>query len=76
MESANRVLTRKALDVLKSIAIGEYKPPEEAPAEIAAGEETTPETEAAEDQKLLLLRNRLRLRFPAEAGSEAEEKPE
>lgn len=29
MESANRVLTRRALDVLKSIAVGEYVPPEE-----------------------------------------------
>jgi hypothetical protein len=29
MESANRVLTRRALDVLKSIATGEYVPPEE-----------------------------------------------
>ncbi len=40
MESANRVLTRRALDVLKSIAIGEYVPPEErqkaADAEVAA----------------------------------------
>ena len=29
LESANRVLTRRALDTLKSIAIGEYVPPEE-----------------------------------------------
>lgn len=29
MESANRVLTRRALDMLKSIATGEYVPPEE-----------------------------------------------
>ena len=29
MESANRVLTRRALDTLKSIAVGEYVPPEE-----------------------------------------------
>jgi len=29
MESANRVLTRRALDMLKSIAVGEYKSPEE-----------------------------------------------
>lgn len=41
MESANRVLTRRALEVLKSIATGEYKPAEE-----AAGEETASETEA------------------------------
>jgi hypothetical protein len=26
MESASRVMTRRALDVLKSIATGEYKP--------------------------------------------------
>jgi len=36
MESANRVLTRNALDVLKSIAVGEYKSPEEREAEKAA----------------------------------------
>jgi trigger factor len=29
MESANRLLTRRALDMLKSIATGEYVPPEE-----------------------------------------------
>ena len=29
MESANRVLTRRALETLKSIATGEYVPPEE-----------------------------------------------
>ena len=34
MESANRVLTRRALDVLKSIATGEYKSPEERQAAI------------------------------------------
>jgi trigger factor len=39
MESANRVLTRRALDVLKSIATGEYVPPEE--------RQKTPEAEAA-----------------------------
>ena len=33
MESANRVLTRSALDILKSIAVGEYKSPEERAAE-------------------------------------------
>jgi len=36
MESANRVLTRRALDMLKSIAVGEYKSPEERKAEAAA----------------------------------------
>ena len=36
MESANRVLTRRALEMLKSIAIGEYKTPEERKAEAEA----------------------------------------
>jgi hypothetical protein len=47
MESANRVLTRRALDTLKSIASGEYVPPEERhPAEEAAAEvEETMESE-------------------------------
>ncbi len=31
MESASRVMTRKALDMLKAIAMGEYKPVEETP---------------------------------------------
>ena len=30
MDAANRVMTRKALDMIKSIATGGYKPPEEA----------------------------------------------
>jgi trigger factor len=52
MESANRVLTRRALDVLKSIAIGEYVPPEErqqaaAEAEPATDEESPEKTEPA-----------------------------
>ncbi len=36
MESANRVMTRRALEMLKSIAVGEYKSPEERKAEAAA----------------------------------------
>jgi len=36
MESANRVMTRNALDLLKSIAIGEYKTPAERKAEAEA----------------------------------------
>ncbi len=36
LESANRVLTRRTLDILKSIAVGEYKSPEEREAEKAA----------------------------------------
>jgi trigger factor len=49
MESANRVLTRKSLDVLKSIAIGEYKPPEEVTPEAATGEEAVSEPAADEE---------------------------
>ena len=47
MESANRVLTRSALDVLKSIAVGEYKSPEERAAEAEAlkAADTVPDTE-------------------------------
>jgi len=41
MESASRVMTRKALDMLKSIAMGEYKPVEESVVE-EAKEETAP----------------------------------
>ncbi len=40
MESASRVMTRKALDMIKSIAMGEYKPVEETKAEDT--EEATP----------------------------------
>jgi trigger factor len=36
MESANRVLTRRALDMLKSIATGEYKSVEEAKADMVS----------------------------------------
>ncbi len=36
MKSANRVLTRRALDMLKSIAVGEYVPPEERQKECGA----------------------------------------
>jgi trigger factor len=36
MESANRVLTRRALDTLKSIAVGDYKSPEQRQAEAEA----------------------------------------
>jgi len=45
MESANRVLTRRALDVLKSIATGEYKPPE------VATEETSPSGDASQEEE-------------------------
>jgi len=55
MESANRLLTRRALDLLKSIAIGEYRPTELAksdmiseggPVEPVESEEQAGETEA------------------------------
>jgi trigger factor len=54
MESANRVLTRRALDVLKSIATGEYKTTEQAKSDMVSeggipddSEEPAPEAEAA-----------------------------
>jgi hypothetical protein len=48
MESASRVMTRKALDMLKSIAMGEYKPVEEAVAVEEAVEEVNEEAVVAE----------------------------
>jgi trigger factor len=45
MESASRVMTRKALDTLKAIATGEYKP-----AEIAVSEDSAP-AEVLEEEK-------------------------
>ena len=48
LESANRVMTRKALDMLKSIAIGEYKPVEVA---VEAVEESKEETVEVEDEQ-------------------------
>ena len=48
MESANRVLTRRALEVLKSIATGEYVPPEERQKEAAAEEPPAGDEQAAE----------------------------
>jgi trigger factor len=47
MESANRVLTRRALDMLKSIAVGEYKSPEERQAEAEAKKAAQPEAQGA-----------------------------
>ena len=43
MESANRVLTRRALEMLKSIAMGQYVPPEERQTAEATGEQTLEE---------------------------------
>jgi trigger factor len=50
MESANRVLTRRALDMLKSIAVGEYIPPEERQETEEPAPEGESETETAEEQ--------------------------
>jgi trigger factor len=53
MESASRVMTRKALDMLKSIAMGEYKPVEEVveEAEKAKAIEPKDETVPAETEQ-------------------------
>jgi trigger factor len=47
LESANRVITRQALDLLKSIATGTYKSPAEREAEKALAEEKAEATESA-----------------------------
>ena len=58
MESANRVLTRRALDMLKSIAVGEYVPLEdrqkaqEAAAEDETGSEATPAAETTKREEM------------------------
>ncbi|RPI89013.1 MAG: trigger factor [Chloroflexi bacterium] len=51
MESANRVLTRRALDMLKSIAMGEYVPPEERQTDAAPEAEAAPAEEPAESEE-------------------------
>jgi len=51
MEAASRVMTRKALDMLKSIAKGEYKPVEETPAEEPKLEEEAPAVEEPKQQE-------------------------
>jgi trigger factor len=48
MESASRVMTRKALDMLKSIAKGEYKPVEEAKEDASRAEVVDEQEKAAE----------------------------
>jgi len=56
MESASRVLTRNALDMLKSIAVGEYKSPEERVAEAEAAKvaaEEAPIEEEAEPAQVM-----------------------
>lgn len=56
MESANRVLTRQALDVLKSIATGSYKSPEARKAEAEAAQraeaDRAPEEEGSAQPEL------------------------
>jgi hypothetical protein len=52
MESASRLLTRRALDTLKAIATGEYKPPEaEATAPEIPMSETVVTEAPSEDDK-------------------------
>lgn len=51
MESASRVMTRKALDMLKSIAMGEYKPVEVTVVEEGTPAETAEETVPAENEQ-------------------------
>jgi FKBP-type peptidyl-prolyl cis-trans isomerase (trigger factor) len=50
MESANRILTRRALDTLKAIATGEYIPPEERQKAAEEGE-TAPVEEPVEGEE-------------------------
>lgn len=50
MESASRVMTRKALDMLKSIAKGEYKPVEETPVEEPKQEDAQAESAGEQEQ--------------------------
>ncbi len=52
MESANRVMTRRALEMLKSIAVGEYKSPEERKAE-AASKKAEEEAKVAEAETVV-----------------------
>jgi trigger factor len=70
MESANRVLTRRALDILKSIATGEYKPPEAVQDESTATDEGTPEAETTASEEVPAPTDL------APAESESEEKAE
>ena len=78
MESANRVLTRRALDMLKSIATGEYKPAEQAqsdmiseggPVEPVEGNENAAEAETEEPASAETSSQR-------SSGSESESKSE
>jgi trigger factor len=87
MESANRVLTRRALDMLKSIAVGEYVPPEErvksedtvisdeseaeTEEEQSATEQASPREEVSESEEPAPESERL-----VDPSNEAESKPE
>lgn len=74
MESANRVMTRRALEMLKSIAVGEYKSPEERKAEAAAmkAEQAQEEEKVAEAEPVVpaVLSESM---DESEAGSSSEE---
>jgi trigger factor len=65
MESASRLLTRRALDTLKAIATGEYKPPETEEADTPDGVTSEPEKESPEQ-----------LAAENTVSTEVEEKPE
>lgn len=70
MESANRVMTRNALDMLKSIAVGEYKSPEEREAEKLA-RVAQAAAEAAEAESALV--GEMAEKVPAEVKAEEAE---
>ena len=69
MESANRVLTRRALDVLKSIAIGEYKPLQ------AGTEQAPPSGETAMDAEFVSTADESKPAGHEETSSQTEEAP-
>ncbi|MDX1402121.1 MAG: trigger factor, partial [Kiloniellales bacterium] len=81
MESANRVLTRRALDMLKSIAVGEYKSPEERKAEAKAQLEEAKKAAEAEGmikddpQAVDIETEKADLEAEADSKSESEEMP-
>jgi trigger factor len=72
MESANRVLTRRALDVLKSIATGEYVPPEER----QKGAVPAPEEEVASTEEPVESEEKVNETETTVGESEAESKSE
>ena len=81
MESANRVLTRNALELLKSIAVGEYKSPEEraalaAEAEAAKAAAKTAPVEEAEAEPAAETAAEEEKAPETESGNESEPEPE